>query len=79
MRDFFGVDLHEGDFVLLAGSYTLTCHKVLYLTDRMVKTANIFANTTLAKKGALRYAKHLVKVDPQLVTFKVLQNTQSTE
>lgn len=71
--DFFGQPISTGDYVIGAQGHNLAIYKVLRMTPKMVRIAKITAKTAKAKKGALRYANELMKVDEKLVTFHLMK------
>lgn len=73
-QDFFGQDIEIGDFVLGAQGHELQIYKVIKITPKMIRIVNINAQTHKAKKGKLRYAKELAKVDGKLATFHVMKS-----
>ena len=76
-QDLFGQSIDVGNVVVAARGHALEFYKVTKLTPKMVRIVKFGANTSYEKKGILRYANQLLKVDDQMATFIMLKFEQS--
>ena len=72
--DYLGQEVNPGDFVVGATGHGLAIYKVLRITPKMVRIVSITAKTDRAKKGKLRYANELLKVEEKIVTFHLMKS-----
>ena len=73
-EDYLGQIITPGDYVIGATGHGLAIYKVLRLTPKMIRIVSIKAKTTQAKKGKLRYANELLKVEEKIVTFHLMKS-----
>lgn len=73
LLDFLGQEVVPGDYVVGADGHTLSIYKVTKITPKMVRIVSINAKSVQAKKGKLRYATELLKVDDKIVTFYLMK------
>ena len=71
--DLFGQEINVDDYVIGGQSNELAIYKVMRITPKMVRIVNIHAKTKSAKKGKLRYAGELFKIEEHLVTFYLMK------
>ena len=72
-EDLFGQVISIDDFVIGGQRNELAIYKVMRITPKMVRIVNIHAETKSAKKGKLRYAGELLKIEEHLVTFYLMK------
>lgn len=71
-KDLFGQIINPGDFVVGGQSNAIAVYRVMKLTPKMVRIVSVTASSPWAKKGKLRYANELLKIEEQLVTFYLM-------
>ena len=71
--DLFGQPVDIDDFVIGGQGHELAVYKVIRITPKMIRVAKVGAVTTSAKKGKLRYANELFKIDQALATFYLMK------
>ncbi len=72
-RDFFGVEINEGDYVVAADRSYFNCYKVIKICNKQIRVKNVDTDVSWSK-GVLRYSSDLVIMDPAAVTFRKLKN-----
>ena len=71
--DLFGQEINVDDFVIGGHGHELAIYKVLRVTPKMLRIVDVDAKTKSAKKGKLRYAGELFKIEEHLVTFYLMK------
>lgn len=68
-RDFFNVELDEGDYVVAAQRSNFNCYKIVKICNKQVRVRNVDTGSGMTH---LRYPGDLIRMDLAAVTFRIL-------